>query len=181
MASLAVFVRHVSRAEYGTFQLASTHVGGARSAVDHVLAYARDVMTQGLWLGAPLALVGAGTGLVDRRLRGPVAACLIGLVAYLIVFNALSNLPVGVPLLFEVQARFWQTPNLIVFVLAGIGFATVSEWLPRGPVAVTASATIAAAIVAVQVYINSSPMDESRMRWADGYGRSVLAAAPPAR
>ena len=115
----------------------------------------------------------------DRRLRGPVAACLIGLVAYLIVFNALSNLPLGVPLLFEVQARFWQTPNLIVFVLAGIGFATVSAWLPRGPVAVTASATIAVAVVAAQVYINWSPMDESRMRWVDGYGRSMLAAAPP--
>jgi len=178
-ASLAGFVRHVSRAEYGTFQLASTHVGGATSAVDHVLAYARDVVTQGLWLGAPLAPVGAGAGLVDRRLRGPVAACLIGLVAYLIVFNALSNLPLGVPLLFEVQARFWQTPNLIVFVLAGIGFATVSAWLPRGPVAVTTSATIAVAVVAAQVYINWSPMDESRMRWVDGYGRSMLAAAPP--
>ena len=178
-ASLAGFVRHVTRAEYGTFQLASTHVGGATSAVDHVLAYARDVVTQSLWLGAPLALVGAGAGLVDRRLRGPVAACLVGLVAYLIVFNALSNLPLGVPLLFEVQARFWQTPNLIVFVLTGIGFATAAAWLPRGPAAVSATATIAVAIAVVQVYLNWSSMDESRMRWVDAYGRSVLAAAPP--
>ena len=69
-ATLAGFVRHVTRAEYGTFQLASTHVGGATSAADHVLAYVRDVLPQTLWLGAPLAIVGAGAGLVDRRLRG---------------------------------------------------------------------------------------------------------------
>jgi hypothetical protein len=178
-ATLAGFVRHVTRAEYGTFQLASTHVGGATTAVDHVLAYARDVGPQTLWLGALLALVGAVAGLVDRRLRGAVAACLVGLFAYLVVFNVLSNLPLTPPLLFEVQARFWQTPNLIVFVLVGLGFAAVVAWLPRGRGAVAAAAAVAIGAVAVQAYVNWSSMDESRMRWIDAYGRSVLAPAPP--
>jgi hypothetical protein len=177
--SLAGFVRHVTRAEYGTFQLASTHVGGATSAADHVLAYAQDLLPQTLWLGAVLALVGVVAGLGDRRLRGAVAACLAGFVIYLVVFGALSNLPLGVPLLFEVQARFWQTPNLLVFAFAGLGFATVAAWLPRGRVVGAAMMAVAVAAVAVQAYANWSAMDESRARWVDTYGRSVLAAAPP--
>jgi hypothetical protein len=176
--SLAGFARHVTRAEYGTFQLASTHVGGATSAADHVLAYAQDLLPQTLWLGALLALVGVVAGLVDRRVRGAVAACLAGFVIYLVVFGALSNLPLGVPLLFEVQARFWQTPNLLVFVFAGLGFATVVAWLPRGRVVGAAAMAVAVAAVVVQAHANWSAMDESRARWVDTYGRSVLAAAP---
>jgi len=178
-ASLTGFVRHVTRAEYGTFQLASAHVGGDTSARDHVLAYVTDLLPQTLGFGVPLALLGAGAGLVDRRRRGVVAACLIGLVAYLVVFNALSNLPLGVPLLFEVQARFWQTPNLIVFFLLGLGAGTGLGWLPRGRVVTAGALAIAVVVVALQAWLHRAAMDESRMRWVEAYGRGVLAAAPP--
>ena len=66
-----------------------------------------------------------------------------------------------------------------MLVLVGIGFATVSAWLPRSRAAVAVAAAVAVVAVAIQAYANWSSMDESRTRWVDAYGRAVLAAAPP--
>jgi hypothetical protein len=173
-ASLAGFLRHLTRAEYGTFRLASAHVGAATSAVGHVVTYLRDLLSQSLWVGAALAPVGAWAGLRAPRTRGAVLAVLVGLIGYVVVFNALSNLPLDVPLLFEVQARFWQMPNLLVFALAGLGLAALA------PARLAAAAlAVATAVAGVQAARNFASMDESQNRWVESYGRSILAAAPP--
>ncbi len=174
--SVAGFLRHVLRTEYGTFRLGSRAMGTVATGLDHAMTYLRDLPVQMLWIGVPLALVGAVAGLRARQARGTVVTLLAAWAVYVVVFNALSNLSLDTPLLVEVQSRFWQMPNLIVCVFVGFGFAAVASALPGLPRAVP----LAVALVAVtgQAGLNYRSMDESRNRWVDTYGRAILAAAP---
>ena len=46
---------------------------------------------------------------------------LLALIFYLVVFHSLSNLPLSNPLLFGIHQRFWMHPNILMFILIGIG------------------------------------------------------------
>ena len=51
-----------------------------------------------------------------------VAAALAGTLGfYLVVFHALSNLPLSDPLLYGIHARFWMQPHVLVCCFAGLG------------------------------------------------------------
>lgn len=51
-----------------------------------------------------------------------ILVLVITLAFYITVFHSLSNLPLSDKLLYGVHQRFWMQPNIIVFILAGIGF-----------------------------------------------------------
>ena len=64
------------------------------------------------------------------RLLQHVGIPLVALLAsYILIFHHLSNMPLGEDLLYGVHERFWQQPNLIVFVLLGVGFAAAAKLL----------------------------------------------------
>lgn len=44
------------------------------------------------------------------------------LIFYFLIFHSLANLPLGDNLLYGVHQRFWMQPNIIMFILAGIGY-----------------------------------------------------------
>ena len=175
--TIAGFVSHVLRSEYGVFQLGNGGLGLAAGGVEHAWTYLRDVPGQFLWIGVPLALVGVARGLRTRAVRLPALTLFAALVVYVVVFNALSNLSLDTPLLVEIQSRFWQMPNLIVCLFVAVGFGATVSALPRLPRAVPLVAVLLA--VFAQAAANYRTMDESRNRWVDVYGRSILAAAPP--
>lgn len=54
---------------------------------------------------------------------GVDTAILCSLILYLVVFHYLSNLPLNNNLFFGVHQRFWMHPNLLCFVLAGVGLS----------------------------------------------------------
>lgn len=62
-------------------------------------------------------------------------AILCSLIFYLLIFHFLSNLPLNSELLFGVHQRFWLHPNLLCFLLAGIGLSSgmneVNDRFPR--------------------------------------------------
>jgi hypothetical protein len=175
--TLAGFLTHVLRTEYGTFQLGNGELGSAAGGVEHAMAYLRDVPGQLLWIGVPLALVGMVRGLRWRSVRTATLPLFAALVIYVILFNALSNLSLDTPLLVEIQSRFWQMPNLVLCVFVAMGFAATVTTLASVPRVVPLVAAVL--IVLAQLALNYRTMDESRNRWIDIYGRSILAAAPP--
>ena len=50
---------------------------------------------------------------------------LVSLISYLLVLHSLANLPLNSRLYFEVFQRFWMHPNLISFVIAGLGMSQI--------------------------------------------------------
>jgi hypothetical protein len=48
---------------------------------------------------------------------------------YFIIFHNLANLPLGDKLLFGVHQRFWMQPNVLLFIIAGVGFDILSKLL----------------------------------------------------
>jgi 4-amino-4-deoxy-L-arabinose transferase-like glycosyltransferase len=51
------------------------------------------------------------------------------LVFYIVIFHSLSNLPLNVELLYGVHQRFWMQPNIILFMLSGIGYNNCYEYI----------------------------------------------------
>lgn len=60
---------------------------------------------------------------------GIVAILSYALLFYLVVFHSLANLPLKTPLLFGVHQRFWMHPNILCFILGGLGLNKVTHKL----------------------------------------------------
>lgn len=174
--TLTGFLIHVLRTEYGTFVLGNGELGSVAGGVEHAMTYLRDVPGQLFWIGVPLALFGIVRGLRDRSIRPAMFPLVAALIVYVIVFNALSNLSLDTPILVEIQSRFWQMPNLIVCLFVAIGFAATMAVFPSVPRAVPMATAVL--IAGAQLALNYRTMDESRNRWVEIYGRSILTAAP---
>jgi len=59
--------------------------------------------------------------------------------SYVVGFHSLANLPLNEGLLYGVHMRFWQQPNIIVFIWAGIGLIKLYSLLHS----ITEKATVA--------------------------------------
>ncbi|KAG5193112.1 hypothetical protein JKP88DRAFT_240753 [Tribonema minus] len=115
-------LHHMRRADYGSLRLYSG---------DTTSAPTQAAPGGGIARAAPLAVAAA-------------------LAAYLVVFHALSNMPLHDPLLFGVHARFWQQPNLLAFALAGAALAYCGGG--GGRKARAAAAAAALLLAAAQVW-----------------------------
>ncbi len=100
-----------------------------------------------LYVGAPLALLGLarsireataterwterGTGASSSRRSTFGVGVTLAFAFYMVVFHALSNLPLDQPLYFEVHKRFWMQAHIIAFALVGIGLGVVARVIGR--------------------------------------------------
>ena len=170
------FWTHVLRKEYGTFQLAVRGVAGASPTVwQTVAAWFEDVVEQLGIAGIPLAAVGAAAlGLAARR--DPARVVLVVLAPMILsvgVLAALGNVSVADPLHRGIVARFWQEPDIFVFLLCGFGFAVAGPWAPR-PVEMG----VAGAIALLALGLRFRAMDRHRSFLVRDYGVEILRAAP---
>lgn len=71
--------------------------------------------------------VARGEGGSHLSLDGPNVdiGILVSLIFYILVFHSLANLPLNNELYFGVHQRFWMHPNLISFVIAGLGMSHI--------------------------------------------------------
>ena len=163
--SVRGLIRHIRRADYGTFALYSGNRAGqyVEGLPERLEAYVSDLcfrQTLGFLIIPFLMLVGVfyGTGQIsicsNRRFQhkrklsssssspkknnGTIATfhmigrVLIGTFTfYMLVFHSLSNLPLSEGLIYGVHARFWQQPNVIVFMFLSCGTACVTTFLSR--------------------------------------------------
>ena len=177
LSTLDGFIRHIRRADYGTFRLYVTEKKTA-GMVERLHMYAKDFYAeQAFYIGPIFVVIGVLVSFIyitllnigdentpqvkavknvddSSELRGDPeedgegkggdrgkpktstggfrahrSAPFMILAAYLfymLVFHYLANLPVDEALLFGVQARFWQQPNVIAFFWVGIGLSWVT-------------------------------------------------------
>jgi hypothetical protein len=171
------FWTHVLRREYGTFQLAPLGVGGATPTAGQTVAtWFEDVLAQ---IGIGGILLGAAglVALAFTARRDPVRVACVALLPPLLsvgVLAILGNVTVADPFHRGIVARFWQQPDLFVFLWCGLGFATAARFVPK---AVGTGAAIAIALLALGLRFRE--MDRHHSLLVRDYGAEILRAAPP--
>jgi hypothetical protein len=171
------FWTHVTRAEYGTFQLASDSAAAATSGWTTVASFG-----QSLWealgpAGTLLAAAGLVTCLASPRLRPLGVALWVAPLLSMGVLAALGNLPADRGIYRDIVSRFWQEPLLFVCVGCGVGAAAVARRLPARSPWPLAVAALAAAVALPLA--RGSAMDRHRSTLVREYGEEIVRAAPP--
>jgi hypothetical protein len=142
LTSLSGLVHHMRRKDYGTFKLYSGNDNEAEGMVTRCIYWAKDfVFDQSqpivgffLMVGCFVVCIKGGWERIRSRKTkslkktsdialsfGVEQALLCSLIFYLIVFHSLSNLPLNNPLYFGIHQRFWMHPNILAFIIYGIG------------------------------------------------------------
>ena len=203
--SVAGFLTHFLRQEYGTFQLAASDTSADPGMLSRLLVYMRVTQEESLHLAPVLAVWGL-VGLIRGGRRAVKLSALVQLYSYalyVLVFHKLANLDLR-PLFLGVQARFWQQANLFVFIWAacGVHYLTALFFFDKAAAETPASATPAGddsrersqswllrsgrvllvvfcvAFSVVQVVKNWRRLDHHESRGFIDSGRAILASFP---
>lgn len=130
MITVSGFLRHFLRKEYGTFQLTDGGVDDSVYVWYRLLDYVRSVhFEEGLFIALPLALCGCVGSL--RTLSRPTRTLipLSSFTLHLAVISYLANMDTERALMRGVFRRFWQQPNVYLFILCGDGANVVCRFL----------------------------------------------------
>lgn len=131
-------LRHIARAQYGTFQLS---LGGTAAPLTQVQRYLTALPREFLYLHAALGALGFAAAL--RRARGQGLALLFTFLLCGVLFPSLINLPLdGVGP--ATAARFHLLPNLWFAVAIAYALAEAVRILPRPAALALALAPLAA-------------------------------------
>jgi len=168
------FWTHVLRREYGTFQLAATGIAEGAAAGETAAAWARDLWSQvGPW-GLLLAGLGVLAIALSARRRALGVATLAAPVLSVAVVVVLGNLPVTRSPYKEIVSRFWQQPDIFVFILCGAGVAELGRrWHRAVPAALGGAALL------LLPALRFRDMDRRESTLVRQYGAEILRAAPP--
>ena len=137
--TLAGFLKHFLRREYGTFQLASSQIAGNVPYLVRLLTYFADAYRQTLVFGAILAFfamyqsIRGNLEVQVRNTRKALFVFLVSFFLYVLVFHFLNNLDHR-PILLGVQMRFWIQPNILLFIFSGIGLHVLFKNLKIPPI-----------------------------------------------
>jgi hypothetical protein len=105
---------------------------------------------------------------------------LLLLTFYLLVFHTLANLPLHNPLLYGVHARFWMQPNIIVFVLSGVGLTRLHRYANQAnPLYSNALMALTGGILLHSLLKTYPAMDQSDNVYFEGYAKAILQSLPP--
>jgi hypothetical protein len=171
------FLDHVLRREYGTFQLATSDVGGGGGGfLTRVFDLARHLCTSTFGL-APVLAVAAFVGARRGTPRGRLTAlCCATMALYVGVFASLSNLRLEDALHRTMQDRFWQQVVVLLAVNMGLGLCALLTWMgPRGRLAGPAVA-LGASLVFAGAHWRAG--DHRGNTFVRDYGRAILDALP---
>ena len=104
---------------------------------------------------------------------------LFALVFYLGVFHSLSNLPLSNPLLYGIHQRFWQHPNMLVFILLGIGMHKATVVASCGSSSRLLALSSVVLLLPVTTYFQNYYMsDQSNNNYFRKYALSILETLP---
>ena len=174
------FFAHVSRRDYGTFQLGTGKEGDHTQLIAGVKVYLESLPSQFLWIGPLLGIWGVSSTLKKEGRLGAASLTVFLFLLYVVVFHRLANLPPSVPHYYGVLTRFWQLPNTLMALWIGLGFSLVLKKLQgqiKYPQALPFVFVIS--ILAVQVGMNYKEQDNHTNLIFDHYGRSILSPLPP--
>ncbi|TYZ68515.1 hypothetical protein PybrP1_008269 [[Pythium] brassicae (nom. inval.)] len=189
VTTLAGFVHHVRRGDYGTFRLFST-TESHEDVWTRLQLYAADLTTREVPCHLALPMLAVGVLRVGWLLLFTYAF-------YLLVFHSLANLPLSEGLTYGVHMRFWQQPNVLVFVWLGVGFDTIVHVVTSQLSSTSSSSTITSscsyskqavvrtalhaaclALVPFQIVTWHSLCDQSAALYIRDYARALLDPLP---
>lgn len=191
------FIHHFLRKDYGTLQLWS---GGGNNATEDMItrtmSWVADFTIHQLCHPGLLLFLGLGcTSVCSRNKRNKRntksrtigcsgtatgRAIVVCVAFYFMVFHSLSNLPLSNPLLYGVHQRFWMHPNILCFILVGVGFNAAARSLPLPRTIVTRVMPIMmVAIPLMTCTLNYEVSDQSENQVFRGYASSILETLPP--
>ena len=173
-SSLYGLFTHITRKEYGTFQLFADDK--AATPLKGVFYYLAHLPNQLLYVGVLLAIFGLIHALKKEKGLGFTWWCLISFSFYVVVFHIMANLPLDDKLHFDVHTRFWQMANVMIFIWVGIGSAALLSKLPKFQTA--AGAVLALGLIFGQVYSHYEEEDQSQNRTFEHFARATLAKLP---
>ena len=177
-ATWSGFLTHVTRQEYGTFQLSNPVANKALGItfLPLTMRWVWDLLKETLFFGAPLGFWGAyiSTRKNQPSQRAGFAIVLaLSTATYLIFFNSLCNLPYQDDFFLGVITRFWQQSLLVFCFWIGIGAADITR-----RVATQAASVICIALVALQAGIHFGGQYQGGNTAVRDYGRAILQALP---
>ncbi|ETV78915.1 hypothetical protein, variant 2 [Aphanomyces astaci] len=182
VTTVAGFFHHIRRGDYGTFRLFSTD-RDTESLTTRMILYFQDALTrQGGYILGPLAVAGLVTTPPSApRVAGFRWAVAFMYTFYLIVFHALSNMPLTEGLLYGVHMRFWQQPNIILFVWGGVGLDAVLQraWRTSGAVAAGLGVVLSVAAMVGQGMTWQHVGNQSHAWFIPNYAKALLDPLPP--
>ncbi len=203
VTNLAGLVHHFLRRDYGTMQLYSGNDASSEGMIARTFSWAEDFISHQLcgsslvFLSAlvlicglpqlihmgPRTLVPKKKTRVKEREVNPSSEAwkvvLLALIFYLLVFHSLSNLPLSNPLLFGIHQRFWMHPNILMFILIGIGGEKLILSASNGsPSRLLALATMVLLLPFAAYWQNFSVSDQSANNHFRNYAMSILSPLP---
>lgn len=191
------FIHHFLRKDYGTLQLWS---GGGNNATEDMITRTMSWLTdftmhQLCHPGLLMFLVLGCTSVCcrDRRnkrnIKSRTIDCsgiatgrviVVCVAFYFMVFHSLSNLPLSNPLLYGVHQRFWMHPNILCFILVGVGCNAAARSLPLPRTTVARIMPIMMFAIPLMTYTcNYEVSDQSENQVFRGYASSILETLPP--
>lgn len=181
----AGFIALLTRAEYGSFDVAALPAG-QQGAANHPLAYLFSLPEGFGVVAVALALAGAGA-LAVAALRGrggpapgaarPVALVLLGSASLHALFFSRIPLSTDVPYLRGVVERFYPLAHIAVAVLVGFGIAAIPASLARAARGALIW-SLAAVAGLVPLVAHFGTLDQRGNTVMADLGRNVLASLP---
>ncbi|RLN84226.1 hypothetical protein BBJ28_00016063, partial [Nothophytophthora sp. Chile5] len=186
VTTLTGLLHHIRRADYGTFRLYASHDAN-EDLWTRLYLYGVDLSTREipLQLAFPVVALGIWQSL---RLNRQLGGFILGMYGfYMVVFHALANLPISEGLIYGVQMRFWQQPNVIVFLWLGLGLnyavALVQrcvniEWVALKAVLSGLCQGGCLLLVGVQIWRWHGLCDQSQAFYIRNYAQALLDPLP---
>jgi hypothetical protein len=179
-STVAGFMKHLLRKEYGTLALYSGTDAQQAQLVPATLRYFKHLASDSLYGGMVLLAAGGYASFASAS-RFPTYSPALLLVAtwvfYLVVFHSLSNLPIDKKKIYlGIHMRFWLQPHIISFTLMGIGIkpllSAARMWRSLLVIPIVSLCLVA------QVAINYRSLDQSNNAHISDLGRKHLEFLP---
>ncbi|KAG1701007.1 hypothetical protein DVH05_011252 [Phytophthora capsici] len=190
VSTLSGLVHHIRRADYGTFRLFASNEGN-EDLWTRLYLYGVDLSEREIpfKLAFPVVTIGLlqtlrpSTGM--NRQFG--VFMIVTYTFYMVVFHSLANLPISEGLIYGVQMRFWQQPNVLIFTWFGVGlgyFVHLVTQIGKSSrilhLVNSSTATVAClALIGAQIWRWHELCDQSQAFYIRNYAQSLLDPLPP--
>lgn len=190
VTTLSGLIHHIRRADYGTFRLyASSEANeGLRT---RLYLHGADLSDREIpfQLAFPVIALGIlqtmrASTCMNRQLGWFMVAMYT---FYMVVFHSLANLPISEGLIYGVQMRFWQQPNVMAFTWLGVGLGYIvnlvtlvvgsTSRMMKSAISIF-SQVACLAVVGAQIWRWHELCDQSQAFYIRNYAQALLDPLP---
>ncbi|KAG6954990.1 hypothetical protein JG688_00012094 [Phytophthora aleatoria] len=191
VTTLSGLIHHIRRADYGTFRLYASNEAN-EDLWTRLYLYGVDLSVREIPFQLAVPVIGLGMLQTLRASSGmnrQLGWFMIAMYAfYMIVFHSLANLPISEGLIYGVQMRFWQQPNVVVFIWFGVGLGYVVNLVTDGVGGTSRTISFVVslmlqvaclALVGAQIWRWYELCDQSQAFYIRNYAQALLDPLPP--